>query len=284
MRPSRALAVLAVALGAVLAPAVAGAATETAQGGDVQATLRYQRTHDGYGFRALHLTIARAGATLYDRAPTSKACRMPYCLPVGALGPAAGRVAAGRGPRRDGEPEVTFDYSTGGATAASGLQVFRLAADGRGDVRTDTTSPIPATSWRTSTATGAPSCAAPTPRSPTRSPPSPTPPSRCRSGASTAGRSATSPPRSRSSWPRSRRASPARYRRLRSRRDGQELARGRGLGRRRVPPRPPAPRCCAGCARRSGAGGSGGPAGSTAWPTCTTSTPSCATAATGADS
>jgi hypothetical protein len=133
----RALAVLAVALGAVLAPAVAGAATETARGGDVQATLRYQRTHDGYGFRALHLTITRAGATLYDRAPTSRACRMPYCLPAGALSPAAGASLRVVDLDGDGEPEVTFDYSTGGAHCCLWMQVLRLAADGRGYIRTE---------------------------------------------------------------------------------------------------------------------------------------------------
>ena len=129
-------AALAAVLGALLAPGVAAAATESAQGGAVQATLRYEKSGD-YQVRGLRLTIARGGATLYDRAPTSKGCGVPYCLPVGSLDPTPDpslRVVDLDG---DGEPEVTFDYYTGGAHCCLWVQVFRLAPGGRSYVRTE---------------------------------------------------------------------------------------------------------------------------------------------------
>jgi hypothetical protein len=134
----RVLAVLAVVAGALVAPAVAGAAVESAERGAVRASLRYERTSDGYGYRDLHLTITRDGAVLYDRAPASRACALPYCLPLGALSPGTG------GPSlrvtdldADGEPEVTFDFSSGGAHCCLWVQVYRLAADGRAYARTE---------------------------------------------------------------------------------------------------------------------------------------------------
>lgn len=130
----RRTAALLVAVAALSAPAVAAADTETAGSGAVQATLRWQRS-GAYEIKGLHLTIARGGTTLYDRAPTSSSCTAQYCLPVGSLDPSASRSLRVVDLDGDGEPEVTFDYYTGGAHCCLWVQVYALAPDGRSYVR-----------------------------------------------------------------------------------------------------------------------------------------------------
>jgi hypothetical protein len=119
------------ALGAVavalLAAAPALATTETASGGDVQATFTYTKVSD-FEWKDLRLQITRAGQPAFDAAPAATDCEVPYCAPLGA--------ATGKGSLRvvdldaDGEPEVVLDLYTGGAHCCVVSEVLRWTGTG----------------------------------------------------------------------------------------------------------------------------------------------------------
>jgi hypothetical protein len=110
---------LAAALAVAALAALPGAASAddagslTAASGQVQATLTWKQAK--YGVADPHLTVARAGATLFDASPVagSDSCADGYCsfLPSGKRKSALQVVDL----NADGEPEVLVDAYTGGA-------------------------------------------------------------------------------------------------------------------------------------------------------------------------
>jgi len=102
------------ALAALALPATAAAddaGSVSASGGPVQATLSWQAAD--FGVKDPRLTVARAGATLFDGAPVSSAdlCSVG-CIFAGTGADAPLKVVDLDG---DGEPEVLVDTFTGGA-------------------------------------------------------------------------------------------------------------------------------------------------------------------------
>lgn len=106
------------AASALCAP-VALAATQTASRGGVTATFTFTGKYPNYS--GLHLTIARAGAVLYDQAVRSQTCGK-YCAP-GAIGARASSVHV-IDLAHTGEPNVVLDLYSGGAHCCSIEQVF----------------------------------------------------------------------------------------------------------------------------------------------------------------
>jgi hypothetical protein len=94
----------------LLLAGTARAATDTARRGDVTATFTHTAT-------SLHLTIARAGAVVYDRPVSSRYCGSA-CAPGGVRGPSVHAVDL------DGSTEVVLDLYTGGAHCCTVEQVF----------------------------------------------------------------------------------------------------------------------------------------------------------------
>ena len=102
------------ALAALALPATAAAddaGSVSASGGPVQATLSWQAAD--FGVKDPHLTVARAGATLFEGAPVSSAdlCSVG-CILAGSGADAPLKVLDHDG---DGEPQVLVDTFTGGA-------------------------------------------------------------------------------------------------------------------------------------------------------------------------
>jgi hypothetical protein len=107
------------------APSPAHAITETATAGNVTATLSYDKARFGQ-YANVRETIARGGSTVFDQAaPASPLC--PECVPAPALG---GRGASVRVLQLDStpEPEVVFDYFTGGAHCCTYTHVLAFGA------------------------------------------------------------------------------------------------------------------------------------------------------------
>jgi hypothetical protein len=114
LRPRRAPLAAAVAVAALALPAVAAAddaASITASGPGVQATLSWQAAH--FGVKDPHLTIVRAGATVFDGSPLADAdvCSIG-CLYAQTKDFTPLHIVDVGG---DPEPEVVVDTYTGGA-------------------------------------------------------------------------------------------------------------------------------------------------------------------------
>jgi hypothetical protein len=112
------LIVVVLAVFAALAPA-ALATTQTATGGEVTDTFTFSGKYPNYTKQ--HLTIAKAGAVLYDQAVTSKACGK-FCAP-GAPERHASSVQV-IDLDHIGQPNVVLNLFTGGAHCCSVAQVF----------------------------------------------------------------------------------------------------------------------------------------------------------------
>jgi hypothetical protein len=99
------------------------AGTVTAASGGVRATLSWRAGE--FGARAARLTVARAGATRFDAAPSSDCEDSCLYLPSGAR----------RSPLQvsdldsDGEPEVLADVFTGGAHCCAKTELLRFTND-----------------------------------------------------------------------------------------------------------------------------------------------------------
>jgi hypothetical protein len=119
-RSAAALAALLVLAALPAAARAVDAGSVSAAGGAVQATLSWKAGQ--FGARDPRLTVVRAGATLFDGAPTTE-CR-DTCLYV-----ASGRRDSPLGVvdlDADGEPEVLVDVYTGGAHCCSQTEVLRF--------------------------------------------------------------------------------------------------------------------------------------------------------------
>ena len=129
-RLSGAAAALAVAAVAVLPGAASAddAGSLTAASGQVQATLTWKQAK--YGVADPHLTVVRAGATLFDASlvSVSDGCGDGYCrfLPSGKRKSALQVVDL----NGDGEPEVLVDAYTGGAHCCAITEILAFNATG----------------------------------------------------------------------------------------------------------------------------------------------------------
>ncbi len=130
IRRSAWFAVLAVVL--VAAP-VAGATTETAHSGNVTATFSYRGGFQSGGFSHLHLSIARSGHTVYDRAVSSPKWCFRSCVPGMAENSSVHVVDL----ESTGDPDVVLDLYTGGAHCCYIEQVFTFDASARTYVKTE---------------------------------------------------------------------------------------------------------------------------------------------------
>ena len=117
----RAFVLVLVALGAFLVAAPpALATTQTATAGNVTATFAFQGQVPN--FRGLRLTIARAGAVVYDQPVVSKFCAN-LCWPgpaVAAKRPAVQVVDL----EHTGDPDVVLNLYSGGAHCCTVIQIF----------------------------------------------------------------------------------------------------------------------------------------------------------------
>jgi hypothetical protein len=122
---------------AVLVPAAAQAAvpkTETATSGAVTATFTYDDAGDGR-WTGLKIQVTRAGAVVFDAAPTADLCEEPYCAP--------GDPFTDHGSIRvadldaDGEPEVLVDLYSGGAHCCLVTEILRWTGSGYATVVRD---------------------------------------------------------------------------------------------------------------------------------------------------
>lgn len=107
-----------------LAPA-AGATTETASSGAVQAKFSYTKKSE-FQYTGLHLTIVRSGATAFDGA-TPPSCTDPDCgFSPGLLGRSPSVSASDLD--ADGEPEVIVQIYSGGAHCCTLAEIYSYAA------------------------------------------------------------------------------------------------------------------------------------------------------------
>jgi hypothetical protein len=108
------LAVLATALLPAAAPAATPAApvTETASSGAVTATFTHQDGGDGT-WRAMRITVTRAGVPAYAGLPRIRGCAQPYCGPDTVDGDRGALAVADI--TGDAEPEVIVNFYAGGA-------------------------------------------------------------------------------------------------------------------------------------------------------------------------
>jgi hypothetical protein len=117
----RTIRALAVSL-ALVAPATASAATQTASDGGVTATFTFTGHFPSYGHE--RLTIERSGAVVYDEPVTSPACGQE-CAP-GAISLHTSSVQV-LDLEQNGSPDVVLDLYSGGAHCCSVAQVFRYS-------------------------------------------------------------------------------------------------------------------------------------------------------------
>jgi len=104
-------------------PAAAVAKTETAASGPVTATLSYDVDSSGFDASNVRLAIARAGATVFDRA-VPEPCRQCAVVPAGLQSGVDSLTI--KDLDGDGEPEVLFDMYTGGAHCCSFTWIYRF--------------------------------------------------------------------------------------------------------------------------------------------------------------
>jgi hypothetical protein len=114
----RTIQALAVTL-ALVAPAAASAATQTASTGGVTATFTFTGHYPNYKHE--RLTIERGGTVVYNQPVTSTACGQ-YCAP-GAVSANTSSVHV-LDLEQNGSPDVVLDLYTGGAHCCSVAQVF----------------------------------------------------------------------------------------------------------------------------------------------------------------
>jgi hypothetical protein len=118
------------ALAALVLPGSAAAdkaGSVSASGGAAQATLTWQAAD--YGVKDPHLTVARAGASLYDGSPVSAArgCEEGCIFAASGKRDTSLQVADLDG---DVEPEVLVDAFTGGAHCCALTQILRFTGTG----------------------------------------------------------------------------------------------------------------------------------------------------------
>jgi hypothetical protein len=124
LRRTSSIALAALAAICACAPATAGAATQSAQAGNVSATFTFQGTFASYS--GLRLQITRAGAVVYDQPVTSTFCGQ-YCGPGKPPGVKGSSVHV-LDLAHDGNLDVVLDLYSGGAHCCTIEEVFSYDA------------------------------------------------------------------------------------------------------------------------------------------------------------
>jgi len=128
----RAFSILSVTAACLVAAPAAFATTQTASSGNVSASFAFQGKVPK--FHALHLTISRGGAVVYNRPVVAKFCGK-LCWP----GPVSGGHSAVQvvDLEGNGEPDVVLDLYSGGAHCCTVLQIFSFDAASGTYVKTE---------------------------------------------------------------------------------------------------------------------------------------------------